>query len=79
MGAFYCCHIIGKGTEEDPYRPYIDIYPVNWVMAGEVGRGALVYVSNPTPELGLIIRFSLLTKTGTLLLPVTIGTLLPTG
>lgn len=50
-GGFYACHIIGDGSEENPYRPYIDNYPVNWVMAGQVGRGALVYVSNPIPEL----------------------------
>lgn len=51
MAGFYLCHMIGDGSEENPYRPYIDNYPVNWVMAGQVGRGALVYVSNPTPEL----------------------------
>ena len=51
VGGFYVCHIIGDGSEDNPYRAYVDNYNVNWVMAGQVGRGALVYVSNPTPEL----------------------------
>lgn len=51
VGAFYLCHIIGDGSEEDPYRAYIANYPVNWVMTGKVGQGALVYVSNPIEAL----------------------------
>lgn len=51
MAGFYVCKIIGTGAEGNSFRPYIDNYPVNWVMAGEVGKGALVYVSNPTPAM----------------------------
>ena len=56
MGAYYVCKIIGTGKiletdgKDDPFRP-ISEYPVNWVMVGETGRGCLVYVSNPIPEL----------------------------
>ncbi|BAF60384.1 universal stress protein UspA and related nucleotide-binding proteins [Pelotomaculum thermopropionicum SI] len=55
-GGFYICGMIGspstsKYGDEDPYRPYIDNYPVNYVCAAVAGKGALVYVSNPTPEM----------------------------
>ena len=55
---FYICRMIGTGVEDmengisDPYRPYVaEFSGVNWVMAGNAGKGCLVFVPNPTPEL----------------------------
>ena len=49
---FIICRMVGNGTENDPLRPYIyDHYRVSWVAVGKSGKGALVFVKNPTPEL----------------------------
>ncbi|SFH39282.1 hypothetical protein SAMN05660649_05032 [Desulfotomaculum arcticum] len=48
---YYVSKMIGKGTEEDPYRTPVANYSVNWVMVGQTDKGCLVYVPNPTPEM----------------------------
>lgn len=49
---FYVCKMVGTGTEEDPYRSYIaDIFRVTLTQVGEIGKGCLCYVADPTPEL----------------------------
>ncbi len=35
----YIADVIGSGTEEDPWRPVVDEYPVNWWEASD-GRPA---------------------------------------
>lgn len=51
---YYLCPVIGTGAMDDPHRPYISNYPVNWVVVMDsdqpTKRGSLVYCSNPTKE-----------------------------
>lgn len=48
---FYVCKMIGNGSEDDPYRPYIAGFPLAWSMVGQTGKGCLVFAINPTSDL----------------------------
>ena len=62
MSGYYVCKMIGTGAEADANRPAISNYPVDWIMVGQLGRGCLVYVSNPTPELDADPQIVVLSK-----------------